>query len=76
MSLGATATLEDFDAPYALLARLREREPVAWVAVLEGWLVTRRDLAMQVMNDAATFTVDDPRFSTGRIVAFAERQAG
>ena len=68
MSLGATATLEDFDAPYALLARLREREPVAWVAVLEGWLVTRRDLAMQVMNDAATFTVDDPRFSTGRVV--------
>jgi cytochrome P450 len=68
MSLGATATLEDFDAPYALLARLREREPVAWVAVLEGWLVTRRDLAMQVMNDAAAFTVDDPRFSTGRVV--------
>ena len=68
MSLGATATLEDFDAPYALLARLREREPVAWVAVLEGWLVTRRDLAMQVMNDAATFTVEDPRFSTGRVV--------
>jgi cytochrome P450 len=68
MSLGATATLEDFDAPYALLARLREREPVAWVAVLDGWLVTRRDLAMQVMNDAATFTVDDARFSTGRVV--------
>jgi cytochrome P450 len=68
MSLGATATLEDFDTPYALLARLREREPVAWVAVLEGWLVTRRDLAMQVMNDAETFTVDDPRFSTGRVV--------
>jgi cytochrome P450 len=68
MSLGAAATLEDFDEPYALLARLREREPVAWVTVLDGWLVTRRDLAMQVMNDAETFTVDDPRFSTGRVV--------
>ncbi len=68
MSLGAAATLEDFDAPYALLARLREEEPVAWVEVLDGWLVTRRELAMQVMNDAATFTVDDPRFSTGRVV--------
>jgi cytochrome P450 len=61
-------TLADFDAPYALLARLREREPVAWVDVLEGWLVTRRDLAMEVMNDAGTFTVDDLRFSTGRVV--------
>jgi cytochrome P450 len=68
MSLGETATLADFDEPYALLARLREEEPVAWVDVLDGWLVTRRDLAMQVMNDAETFTVDDPRFSTGRVV--------
>jgi cytochrome P450 len=68
MTLGSAATLEDFDAPYALLARLREHEPVAWVGVLGGWIVTRRDLAMEVMNDAATFTVDDPRFSTGRVV--------
>ena len=66
--IGATATLEDFDEPYALLARLREREPVSWVAVLDGWLVTRRDLAMEVMNAPETFTVDDPRFSTGRVV--------
>ena len=36
--------------------------------VLDGWLVTRRDLALQVMRDPATFTVDDPRFSTARIV--------
>jgi cytochrome P450 len=68
MTLGSAATLEDFDTPYALLARLREHEPVAWVDVLGGWLVTRRDLAMEVMNDAGTFTVDDPRFSTGRVV--------
>ena len=60
--------LEDFDEPYALLARLREREPVAWVAVLDGWLVTRRDLAMEVMNTPDTFTVDDPRFTTGQVV--------
>ena len=60
--------LEDFDEPYALLARLREAEPVAWVSVLDGWLVTRRDLAMDVMNTPETFTVDDPRFTTGRVV--------
>ena len=70
-SLGAAATLEDFDEPYALLARLREREPVSWVSVLDGWLVTRRDLAMEVMNAPETFTVDDPRFSTGRVVGRA-----
>ena len=35
---------------------------------LNGWLVTRRDLALAVMRDSAAFTVDDPRFSTARIV--------
>ena len=35
---------------------------------LDGWLVVRRDLALQVMGDADAFTVDDPRFSTGRVV--------
>ena len=51
-----------------MLARLRAREPVAWLPALDGWLVTRRDLAMQVMRDAETFTVDDPRFSTAQVV--------
>ncbi len=54
--------------PYPLLARLRATEPVAWLPELTGWLVTRHDLALQVMRDAATFTVDDPRFSTARVV--------
>jgi cytochrome P450 len=54
--------------PHPVLARLREREPVSWLPVLDGWLVTRRDLAMQVMRDPDTFTVDDPRFSTGQVV--------
>jgi cytochrome P450 len=54
--------------PHALLARLREHEPVSWLAALDGWLVTRRDIAMDVMRDPDTFTVDDPRFSTGQVV--------
>jgi cytochrome P450 len=67
--LGAALTLEQLDAdPYPILARLREREPVSWVPVLDGWLVTRRDLCVEVMRDAVTFTVDDPRFSTARVV--------
>ena len=53
-------------APAARL--LREREPVSWVPVLGGWLVTRRDIALRVLRDARTFTVDDPRFSTARVV--------
>jgi cytochrome P450 len=51
-----------------VLARLRESEPVSWLPVLNGWLVTRRDLAMRVMRDSGTFTVDDPRFSTAQVV--------
>jgi hypothetical protein len=67
--LGAAATLEELEAdPHPLLARLRKREPVTWLASLNAWLVTRRDLALEVMRDPETFTVDDPRFSTGRVV--------
>ena len=33
-----------------------------------GWLVTRRDLCIEVMRDARRFTVDDPRFSTAQVV--------
>ena len=67
--LGAAVTLAELDDdPHPVLARLRDAEPVSWVPALDGWLVTRRDLALQVMRDSATFTVDDPRFSTARIV--------
>ena len=62
-------TLEELEGdPYGLLARLRAAAPVSWIPVLDGWLVTRRDLALQVMRDPDTFTVDDPRFSTGQVV--------
>jgi cytochrome P450 len=67
--LGAALTLDELDGePYGALARLRDREPVSWVPVLAGWLVTRRDLCIEVMRDAASFTVDDPRFSTAQVV--------
>ncbi len=67
--LGARITREQLeDDPHAALAELRAQEPVSWLPVLDGWLVTRHDLAVAVMRDAATFTVDDPRFSTARLV--------
>jgi cytochrome P450 len=61
--------LEDLELdPHPILARLREREPVAWLPALNAWLVTRRDLALEAMRSPERFTVDDPRFSTGRVV--------
>ena len=36
--------------------------------VLGAWLVTGYDLAVEVLRDARTFTVDDPRFSTAKVV--------
>jgi cytochrome P450 len=67
--LGAALTLEQLDTdPYIPLARLQEREPVSWVPALGGWLVTRRDVCIEVMRDAGLFSVDDPRFSTAQVV--------
>jgi cytochrome P450 len=67
--LGASVALTELETdPHPVLARLRAREPVSWLPVLGGWLVTRRDLALRVMRDPAGYTVDDPRFSTARVV--------
>jgi cytochrome P450 len=67
--IGANVTVEELAAdPHPVLARLRRSEPVSWLPALGGWLVTRHDLAVQVMRDAAAYTVDDPRFSTARVI--------
>jgi cytochrome P450 len=69
MGIGTGITLAELDAdPYPVLARLRASEPAAWVPALDAWLVTGYDLAVSVLRDATTFTVDDPRFSTARVV--------
>jgi cytochrome P450 len=67
--LGAAISLADLDHdPHPWLARLRDSEPVSWLPALNGWLVTRHNLAVAVMRDSTTFTVDDPRFTTARVV--------
>jgi len=67
--LGAAVGLEELDRdPHNVLARLREREPVTWIPALDGWLVTRRDVALRAMRDPVSFTVDHPRFSTAQVV--------
>jgi cytochrome P450 len=67
--LGAAVTLEELeDDPHAVFARMRDAEPVSWVPALNGWVVLRRDLALKVMRESQLFTVDDPRFTTARVV--------
>jgi cytochrome P450 len=67
--VGASVTLAELEAdPHPVLARLRESEPVSWLPALDAWLVTSRELVLEAMRDAETFTVADPRFSTGRVV--------
>ncbi len=68
-SIGVAVTLDQLDrSPHPVLARLREHEPVSWLPSLDGWLVTRHDLVLAAMRDPETFTVDDPRFSTGQVI--------
>lgn len=67
--LGAAVTVAELaDDPHPALRRLRETEPVSWLPALGGWLVSRADLAERVLRDPRTFTVDDPRFTTARVV--------
>jgi cytochrome P450 len=67
--VGAGVTVANLEAdPHPTLRQLRAAEPVSWIPCLDAWLVTSRDLVLQAMRDAETFTVDDPRFSTAQVV--------
>ncbi len=65
----AQATLAELEAdPHPALARMRAAGPAAWVPALGAWMVTGHHAAVAVLRDARTFTVDDPRFSTAKVV--------
>ncbi len=65
----AAVTLAGLDTdPHPLLAAMRADGPVCWVPALGAWLVTGYQCAVDVLRDARTFTVDDPRFSTAKVV--------
>jgi cytochrome P450 len=65
----AAVTLAGLDGdPHPLLAAMRAAGPVCWVPALGAWLVTGYQCAVDVLRDARTFTVDDPRFSTAKVV--------
>ena len=64
-----SVTLAELESdPHPALARLRATAPACWVPVLGAWLVTGYDLTVEVLRDSRTFTVDDPRFSTAKVV--------
>jgi|SRR5579884_414792 len=67
--LGSAITVEALERdPHPHLAALRANEPVSWVPALGGWLVTRHDLALEVMRAPDLYTVEDERFSTARVL--------
>jgi cytochrome P450 len=67
--IGVEVSLDQLERdPHPVLAALRQSEPVSWIPALDCWLVTSHELALRVIRDAASYTVDDPRFSTGRVV--------
>ncbi len=53
---------------HPVLHSLRDHGPLVWVDDLDAWVVTTRELAIEVLLDDRTFTVDDPRFSTAQVV--------
>jgi cytochrome P450 len=65
---GVTSLDELSTDPHSVWERLRQDGPIAWVESLGGWVTLTRSLAVDVMRDADTFTVDDPRFTTGLVV--------
>lgn len=67
---GAEVAVDDLAGPdlHRVLARLRATEPVSWVPALGAWLVTSHESVLAALRDPAAFTVDDPRFTTARVV--------
>lgn len=52
--LGAALTLQELENElHPALHQLRQHEPVSWVPVLNGWLVTSYDAAIAVMRNSS-----------------------
>jgi len=55
--LGAAVELTDLERnPYEIFARLRESEPISWVATLNMWYVTRYEDVRAIILDTERFT--------------------
>ncbi|NNF65376.1 MAG: cytochrome P450 [Acidimicrobiia bacterium] len=69
MSSGRQPTIDELSRdPHQAHDALRANGPLSWVPSLNGWLVTDRRLAIEVMRDSTTFTVDHPGFTTAQVI--------
>ena len=60
--LGATVTVAQLARdPYPTFHQLRAAEPVTWAPALDQWLVTSRDIGLEVLRDHQRFRTDAPR---------------
>lgn len=60
--IGATVTIDQLASdPYSVFARLRSAEPVTWAPALGQWLVTSRDIGMEILRDHERFRTDEER---------------
>ena len=68
MGRGDELTVEQLtDDPHPHWHRLWTEAPVVRVPALDGWVVLSHPAAAAVLRDPETFTVADPRFSTGQL---------
>jgi len=67
--VGAAITIDQLTGDlHPTLKRLRTTEPISWLPAIGGWLVTDYRTAVEILRDPVRFTVDDERFTTGRVV--------
>ena len=52
------ADAETLRNPHAIFAQLRDADPVHWSDPMQAWIVTRYDLAGEVLIDAETFSAE------------------
>ncbi|MEM9777279.1 MAG: cytochrome P450 [Chloroflexota bacterium] len=57
--IGASITIEQMDRdPYSIFQQLQAREPVSWAPAFNFWMVTRRADVLNMLRDAATYTME------------------
>ncbi|MBT8241774.1 MAG: cytochrome P450 [Acidimicrobiia bacterium] len=56
------------DDPHPFYDRARSDGDLVWVDALGGWLTLSHAVATDILRNDDLFTVDDPRFSTARVI--------
>ena len=62
--------------PYPTFARMREEDPVYWLPLIQGWLLTRYDDVLAVLRDHGRFSSDRRRSNHPLIVQVMAMEQG